>query len=82
MQYRGDRLECWGSVDTKGSLLFIRLAFALLMFSFSCSSGTDVPRPNVLLVVLDTTRFDALSVYNPIKRTTPHLERVAREGVR
>ena len=82
MSRYGDRLVCWGSADTKGSLLLIRWAFTLLLFSLSCSDGMEASRPNVLVVVLDTTRVDALSVYDPSKRTTPHLEKVAQEGVR
>ena len=37
-------------------------------------------RPNVLLVVLDTTRADHLSVYGYPRRTTPFLEELARES--
>jgi arylsulfatase A-like enzyme len=38
-------------------------------------------RPNVLLIVLDTVRADHLSVYGYERRTTPNLEKLAREGV-
>ena len=37
---------------------------------------------NVLLIVLDTVRTDDLSVYNYHHRTTPHLEQLAKHGVR
>jgi arylsulfatase A-like enzyme len=37
-------------------------------------------RPNVLIIVLDTVRADALSAYNPEMKTTPNIERFAREG--
>lgn len=36
---------------------------------------------NVILVSLDTTRADRLSCYGHFRRTTPHLDRVAEEGV-
>jgi arylsulfatase A-like enzyme len=36
--------------------------------------------PNVLWVVMDTTRSDHLSVYGYHRPTTPHLEALAREG--
>ena len=36
--------------------------------------------PNVVLVVLDTTRRDRLSVYNPSLDNTPTLERLAASG--
>lgn len=37
--------------------------------------------PNVILVSLDTTRADRLSCYGHFRRTSPHLDRVAEEGV-
>lgn len=40
------------------------------------------PPPNVLLVVLDTVRADALSCYGNPRPTTPNLDRLAGEGVR
>jgi arylsulfatase A-like enzyme len=43
-------------------------------------SGT--PRPNLLLVTIDTLRADHCSVYGYGLPTTPRLERLAREGVR
>jgi arylsulfatase A-like enzyme len=38
--------------------------------------------PNVLLIVLDTVRADRLSAYGYHRPTTPHLERLARNGIR
>lgn len=38
--------------------------------------------PSVLLVVLDTTRRDAVSVYGEVEGTTPYLDSLAREGLR
>jgi arylsulfatase A-like enzyme len=38
--------------------------------------------PNVLLIVLDTVRADHLSPYGYGRDTTPHLARLAREGIR
>src|SRR5262245_45635821 len=39
-------------------------------------------RPNVVLLMADQLRWDALGAYgNPVIRT-PHLDRLAREGVR
>ncbi|MBI4004253.1 MAG: sulfatase [Candidatus Omnitrophica bacterium] len=38
-------------------------------------------RPNVLLIVMDTTRADRLSSYGYPRNTTPHLDRFAQEGV-
>lgn len=38
------------------------------------------PRPNVLLVVLDTTRADSLSCYGHPQATTPAIDAVATQG--
>jgi arylsulfatase A-like enzyme len=42
----------------------------------------EEPRVNVLLVTLDTTRADRLHCYGNERIETPHLDRLAREGVR
>jgi arylsulfatase A-like enzyme len=39
-------------------------------------------KPNVLLLVMDTVRADALSVYGYGRETSPNLARLARDGVR
>jgi arylsulfatase A-like enzyme/Tfp pilus assembly protein PilF len=39
-------------------------------------------RPNVLLVTLDTFRADRVGAYGYKLASTPHLDRIAREGVR
>src|SRR5437870_6908933 len=38
--------------------------------------------PNVLLVTLDTTRADRIGAYGYALAKTPHLDRLAAEGVR
>ncbi len=38
--------------------------------------------PNVLFIVLDTVRFDRLSLYGYQRSTTPALERLAKRGIR
>src|SRR5262245_1256163 len=40
-----------------------------------------MPRPNVLLVTLDTTRADRLGCYGNKRIATPNLDRLAAEGV-
>ena len=52
------------------------------------SCGPDVdqvrrldPRPNILLISLDTTRADHLSVYGYGRKTSPSLEALAGEGI-
>lgn len=39
-------------------------------------------RPNFLLVILDATRADACSCYGAEGATTPHLDRLAAQGIR
>ena len=56
------------------------LTAALAALASSC--GGEVPaRPNVLLVTLDTTRPDRMSVYGG-GASVPTIERIAREGAR
>ncbi|MCP4658747.1 MAG: sulfatase-like hydrolase/transferase [bacterium] len=38
-------------------------------------------RPNVFLIVIDTVRADHLSSYGYDRRTSPHIDRLAKEGV-
>ena len=45
----------------------------------ACSAPTS---PNIVLITIDTLRADHCSVYGYGLRTTPHLEKLAREGAR
>ena len=53
--------------------------------SDSSSAWADVapaePAANLILITLDTTRRDRLSCYGFAKPTTPHLDRLAEEGI-
>ena len=51
----------------------------LLLLLAACG---DPPRPNVLLVTLDTTRADFLGAYGATTGATPTLDRFAAEGFR
>ncbi len=57
----------------------MRLALPLLV-SLVIACGRD-PRPDVLLIVLDTVRADHLSVYGYGRETTPGLADLARDAV-
>ncbi|MEO8274607.1 MAG: sulfatase-like hydrolase/transferase [Thermoanaerobaculia bacterium] len=51
----------------------------LALFAFACGSRE---KPwNLLVVTLDTTRADALGCYGNAGIRTPHLDRLAREGI-
>jgi len=56
------------------------LAVAALFAFAACSAENPGPR-NVLLVTLDTTRYNALGCYGNPKNPTPNLDRIAAEGV-
>lgn len=51
----------------------------LLALLTACSPA---PRPNVLLITLDTTRFDVIGAYGATDGVTPTLDRLAKEGTR
>lgn len=56
----------------------------LLLGSVGCngpSSITPPPQPNLLLVTLDTTRADRIGCYGYQHAETPHLDKLATEGV-
>jgi len=52
---------------------------ALALLAASCGAPHD-PRPSAILITLDTTRADALGCYGGTT-PTPHLDRIAGEGV-
>ncbi len=62
----------------------LTLGISLLCLSLcGCErSGAQGPRPNIVLITLDTVRADHLSCYGYGKSATPAIDRIAREGVR
>ena len=59
------------------ALCLVAAALALAMLA-----SAQTPRPNLLLVTLDTVRADHLGSYGFKSAQTPVLDRLAREGVR
>jgi arylsulfatase A-like enzyme len=58
----------------------VRLVAGLLVaLALACTRESGPP--NVVLISLDTTRHDHLSVYGYERETTPNLERLAEQGV-
>ena len=55
---------------------------AAALLALSVLSRAQTPKPNVLLVTIDTVRADHVGAYGYTKPTTPTLDRLAREGVR
>ncbi len=54
---------------------------AALLLAWSASAQAP-PRPNLLLVTIDTLRADRVGAYGHAGAATPALDRLAREGVR
>lgn len=63
------------------------LLAALLLFVAGCDDPTDpesaeAPRPNIVLIVADDLGYGDLGSYGQQQIQTPHLDRMAREGLR
>lgn len=59
----------------------IRMGLACLAFATAaCGGDGDEPRPDVLLVSIDTLRADGLGTFGNPLPTSPHLDALAREG--
>jgi arylsulfatase A len=47
------------------------------------AGATDSPRPNLILILMDDMGYGDVSPYNPnTKNRTPHLDRMAKEGMK
>lgn len=57
-------------------------AIAPALLLWTCAHPAPAPRPNVLLVTLDTVRADRIGVYGHASAATPRLDALARRGVR
>ena len=58
------------------------LAAASLIFCLTSGCGPDEPRPNLLIVLMDTLRPDHLGCYGYHRNTSPNIDRIAAQGVR
>ncbi len=58
------------------------LVAALALAAATLACGADPAGPNLILVTLDTTRADHFGAYGHSRDTTPHMDRIAEEGVR
>lgn len=59
----------------------IWLALANTFLFGACGRAAESPRPNVLFILCDDLRWDALSCAGNSHVRTPHIDRLAREGV-
>ena len=58
----------------------VLLCSALALWATACSRSRTRPR-NVVLISLDTVRADRMSLFGGVRRTTPAIEALARDGV-
>ena len=78
-----DRLNCRQMTRPSLSKLTSRsLAKSLALFAccLAFPACADKPRPDVILVVVDTLRADRMSCYGYDRPTTPFMDRLANEG--
>src|SRR3970282_551131 len=75
------RMHCPGGCMSRlvGASLAVLLSATGLWAS---SPKRRVQGPNILLITIDTLRADHLSCYGYSRLTSPHLDRLAKEGVR
>ncbi|MEL6110541.1 MAG: sulfatase-like hydrolase/transferase, partial [Planctomycetota bacterium] len=55
------------------------LSFCLLLLSASLAVAE---RPNIVFIFTDDHCTQALSAYDPVRISTPNMDRIAREGMR
>jgi arylsulfatase A-like enzyme len=55
--------------------------FMATVMALHCQPTSEPPRPDILLITIDTLRADALSPYGATDTRTPNAERLARDGV-
>jgi choline-sulfatase len=63
------------------TLCSLGLVSAAAMVAVGCNPASR-PRPNVILITIDTLRADRLSCYGYTRETTPFLDQLARDGIR
>src|SRR3989441_5862263 len=54
--------------------------FVVLTAFVLSACGQHTPRPNVLLITIDTLRADRLGCYGYTRATSPHIDRLAARG--
>ncbi len=75
------RPECAGQSRTASRIRAGDLLLALAILFLIAGCGREA-RPNIILILLDTTRADHLSCYGYERETTPGLDSLAEAGTR
>jgi len=65
----------------RSRVLGILAAGGLLATGLSCHKPVEPPRPNLVLVSIDTLRADHLTAYGYERSTSPEISRLARQGI-
>ena len=80
--WRQSRLQAMGTLYVcRGPFFGCVLSACLLTTVGGTAPGVAKGvRPNIVLVILDTTRGDAFSCYGYTRPTSPHIDELAREG--
>jgi arylsulfatase A-like enzyme len=60
----------------------VRAAVALLCLASGIASAAEPPRPNIIFVLADNLGFGDLGVNGSLHHRTPHIDRLAADGIR
>ena len=60
----------------------ILLAYALISFCLLSCTAAEKPRPNLVFILVDDQGYYDLGCYGGTEFDTPHIDRMAEEGVR
>jgi arylsulfatase A-like enzyme len=72
-----------GDYDSKTPMMALhRLAATVLICLMLAHAGTAGERPNIVLIMTDDHAYQAISAYGSILNNTPHIDRLAAEGMR
>ena len=71
-------------MDRRKRASFVRILFALLStFLLSSTTSAETRRfPNILVISVDTLRYDRLSISGYDRPTSPHIDNLLRQGAR
>ena len=61
--------------------MLIGIALVAAVATWSCAGDGGAARPNIVLIIIDTLRADAVGIYGRTEPTSPELDALARGGV-
>lgn len=78
--FRGGALSLYKALVPVIMFLFIIVNVSTEIAAYFSDSGMYRKGPNVILVTIDTLRYDHVGCYGYHRNTTPHIDRFARES--